>query len=94
MATKKHVYNKSTGRSYEYDKKYQSSKKQVANRVKRNKARAELKKELVSRYGSSEAARMMKGKDVDHKKTLKDGGSNKRSNLRLISKSKNRARKT
>ena len=93
MATKKHVYNKSTGRSYEYDKKYQSSKKQVANRVKRNKARAELKKELVSRYGNSEAARMMKGKDVDHKKTLKDGGSNKRSNLRLISKSKNRGRK-
>lgn len=91
---KKRVNNKSTGRDYSYDKKYQSSPEQIKKRAERNAARAEIKKELEHRYGKKEAARMMKGKDVDHKKTLKDGGSNKRSNLRLISKSKNRARKT
>jgi len=91
---KKRVNNKSTGRDYSYDKKYQSSPEQIKKRTARNAARAEIKKELENRYGKTEANRMLKGKDVDHKKTLKDGGSNKRSNLRLIDKSKNRARKT
>lgn len=90
----KRVNNKSTGRDYSYDKKYQSSPEQIKKRAARNHARVEIKKELVERYGKSEANRMLKNKDVDHKKPLKDGGSNKRSNLRLIDKSKNRARKT
>ena len=33
------------------------------------------------------------GKDVDHKKPLSKGGSNKKSNLRVTSKKKNRSRK-
>lgn len=90
---KKRVNNKSTGRNYDYDKKYQSSPQQVKNRVARNKARREIKKELTTKYGAKEAARMLKGKDVDHKKPLSKGGSNKKSNRRLISASKNRARK-
>ena len=60
----------------------------------RNADRAKIRSELENRYGKKEAERMLKNKDVDHKKTIKDGGSNKRSNLRLIDKSKNRARKT
>lgn len=90
---KKRVYNKSTGRNYDYDKKYQSSKEQVKNRVARNKARREMKKELEESYGKKKAASIMKDKDVDHKRPLSKGGSNAKSNRRLISKSKNRGRK-
>lgn len=77
--------NKATGRDYTYDKEYQKSPKQVSNRVKRNKARADMIKDGRARVGD--------GKDVDHKRPLKDGGSNHKSNLRVISKSKNRAKK-
>lgn len=77
--------NKATGRDYTYDKKYQASKKQVANRVARNKAR----REAIRKHGKS----ALKGKDVDHIKPLSQGGSNNKSNTRIISSSKNRARK-
>jgi 5-methylcytosine-specific restriction endonuclease McrA len=77
--------NKATGRDYSYDKEYQKSPKQVANRVKRNQARAEMIKDGKAKVGD--------GKDVDHKKPLKKGGSNHKSNLQVISKSKNRAKK-
>ena len=90
---KKRVYNKSTGRDYEYDKKYQKSPSQVKNRVARNKARRQKKAELTKKHGKSKAEKMMNGKDVDHKRPLSKGGSNAKSNRRLISASKNRARK-
>lgn len=48
----------------------------------RNAARRKLMEEGVVRKGD--------GKDVDHKRMLKDGGSNARSNLRVVSKEKNR----
>ncbi|MBL0333755.1 MAG: HNH endonuclease [Chlorobi bacterium] len=82
---KKPKSNKSTGRDYSYDKEYQKSPTQVANRVKRNQARAEMIKEGRAKVGD--------GKDVDHKKPLKNGGSNHKSNLRVISKSANRSKK-
>lgn len=90
---KKRVNNKSTGRDYEYDKKYQKSPAQVKNRVARNKARRQKRAELSKKHGKSKAEKMLKGKDVDHKVPLSKGGSNHKSNRRLISKSKNRARK-
>jgi hypothetical protein len=77
--------NEKTGRDYSYDKDYQSSPEQVSNRVKRNKARRMMEKEGKVRKGD--------GKDVDHKKPLKSGGSNSKSNLKVINKSKNRAKK-
>ena len=77
--------NKATGRNYAYDTAYQDSTKQVANRVKRNAARA-----LVTKARGKAA---VKGKDVDHKKSLKSGGSNSRKNLRVVSKKVNRGRK-
>ena len=77
--------NKATGRKYSYDTEYQDRPEQVANRVKRNKARREMAK--------SKGKAAMKGKDVDHKKPLSKGGSNSKGNLRLASKKKNRGRK-
>jgi 5-methylcytosine-specific restriction endonuclease McrA len=62
---------------------YHSKPKQKKNRAKRNAARAEMEREGRVRKGD--------GKDVAHKKPLAKGGSNKRSNLKVASKSKNRS---
>jgi hypothetical protein len=78
--------NKATGRDYSYDKKYQSSPEQVKNRTARNKARAEAIEDGVVKKGD-------RTKDIDHKKPLSEGGSNAKSNRRVMSASKNRARK-
>lgn len=48
-----------------------------------NAARAKLEKEGLVKKGD--------GKDVDHKKPLRAGGSNARGNLRVLSASTNRA---
>jgi 5-methylcytosine-specific restriction endonuclease McrA len=61
---------------------YNARPENVAKRVKANQARAMLMKEGKIRKGD--------GMDVDHKKPLRHGGSNKRSNLRVIPKSRNR----
>ena len=90
-AAKKRVHNKSTGRDYTYDKEY--NKRTVKDRVERNKARALVKKRLETRYGVKKATAMMKGKDVDHKRPIKKGGKTTSKNIRLMSRSKNRARK-
>lgn len=68
----------------EYDE-YHSRPEQIANRAKRNAARATMKKEL--------GAAAIRGKDIDHIKPLSKGGSNVRGNLRVMSVSKNRGRK-
>lgn len=69
-------------RKREYMAEYEARPEQVKNRVKRNAARRELMREGLVHKGD--------GKDVDHKKMLKDGGSNARSNLRVISQKTNR----
>lgn len=53
-------------------------------RAARNTARRRMKKEL--------GAAALKGKDVDHIKPLKSGGTNARSNLRVTSIKTNRGR--
>ena len=75
--------NKATGRDYSYDKKYESSPEQIRRRASRNRARREL---IKSRGRSA-----LKGKDVDHKN--QNPLDNRRSNLRIESKKKNRGRK-
>lgn len=62
---------------------YDARPENVAKRVKNNQARAMLEKEGRVRKGD--------GKDVDHKRPLRSGGGNDRSNLRVVPKSKNRA---
>lgn len=66
----------------EYEQ-YQGTEEQKKNRAKRNAARRKLMKEGVVQKGD--------GKDVDHKKPLSKGGTNKRSNLKAKPKSANRS---
>lgn len=71
----------------DYKKEYardHASKKKKRQRAMRNKARKTMEKI----YGKE----ALKGKDVDHKRPLSRGGSNSRSNLRVMSIKKNRGR--
>ena len=63
-------------------REYHSKPEQIRNRAKRNAARREMEEEGRVRQGD--------GKDVDHKHELINGGSNSRSNLRVMSRSANR----
>lgn len=86
--------NKSTGRNYSYDKKYESSATQIKNREERNLSRRHAEHKLAEHLGVAGAKKKLKGKDIDHKKSLKGGGSNKASNLRIRSVHSNRGDKT
>jgi hypothetical protein len=69
-----------------YDKEYanyHSKPEQIANRTKRNAARAQLEKKGVVRKGD--------GMDVDHKTPIAKGGGNGNGNLRAVPKSTNRS---
>jgi len=70
-------------RDYEKEyRTYHAKPEQKKNRAQRNAARRELIKAGQVHKGD--------GKDVDHKKPIRSGGSNARSNLRVTSASKNR----
>lgn len=64
----------------QYDE-YDGKPSVVADRAKRNAARAKLKAAGVD----------VRGKDVAHKKALSKGGSNDMSNLMVMSPSKNKS---
>jgi hypothetical protein len=73
-----------TKRNYKKEyKEYHGTPKQKANRAARGRARYKLEKSGAAKKGD--------GKDVDHK----DGNprNNSRKNLKVISRSKNRAKK-
>ena len=73
-----------SGRKYsKYDKAYQARPEQVKKRVMRNAAH----RLMVKNHGKAP----LKGKDVDHKRGTEAG--NGASNLRIVSRSKNRAKK-
>lgn len=72
----------SPARKAEYDAWYNAKPEQKKKRAMRNAARRELMREGVVHKGD--------GKDVDHKKMLKNGGGNARSNLRAVSQKTNR----
>lgn len=83
MPKKKRVHNKSTGRSYSYDKRYAARPEQRKRRAQRNKARRAAIKSGAVRKGD--------GKDVDHGAPSKKGSLSKRK-TRVMSSSKNRAK--
>lgn len=62
---------------------YQGSEEQKHNRALRNAARREAIADGRARKGD--------GKDVDHVKPLSKGGSNSKSNTRVVSKHANRS---
>ena len=64
-------------------RKFNSKPEQKANRAKRNTARRQAEKKGQVKKGD--------GKDIDHKKPLRNGGSNAKSNRRVRSRSSNRA---
>lgn len=64
---------------------YHGKPEKVAERSQRNKARRKAVKAGIAKKGD--------GKDVDHKKAIRNGGTNALANLRAISKSKNRGYK-
>lgn len=66
----------------EYDT-YHGKPEQIANRAARNKARSEAVKDGRVAKGDS-------SKEVDHKTPLSKGGSNDKSNTRVVSKEANR----
>ena len=70
---------------YHENKEKFNNKKERVKRAKRNKARRVMEKAGKVHKGD--------GKEVDHKKSLKSGGSNKRSNLRVLTRKQNRSRK-
>lgn len=73
-----------SGREYsDYDREYQARPEQVAKRVKRNAAR----RMMIQKHGKA----ALQGKDVDHK----DGNAtnNSLSNLKIMGRSENRAKK-
>ena len=63
-------------------REYQGTEEQKRNRAKRNAARREMEEDGRVHKGD--------GKDVDHKRALINGGSNRESNLRVVSKAVNR----
>lgn len=78
--------NKSTGRDYSYDKKYEKSPEQLKRNAARKRARYAMEKAGKVHEGD--------GKDVNHRAANKHGPlSNKMSNLNVESKKKNRGRK-
>jgi hypothetical protein len=88
--------NKKTGRSYVYDSRYEESPTEIKHREERNLARKHALQSVAKAHNIpiSKAKAMKKGQDVDHIKSLKGGGSNKKSNTRWRSIHSNRGDKT
>lgn len=72
----------SPARKAAYDKAYNARPEQKKKRAMRNAARRQLEREGLVHKGD--------GKDVDHKRRLAKGGTNARSNLRVVSQKTNR----
>lgn len=74
--------HRTPGQIHKMDHGYNHTPTNVKKRTERNQARTIMRKE------KGEAA--IKGKDIDHRKMVKDGGTNARSNLRVRSQHANR----
>jgi hypothetical protein len=77
-------------RPYKHEYQMQLKRGEIADKLERQRARRAIDKTGVDRDNDGKADRR-EGKDVDHIKMLRDGGSNK-DGVRIISARKNRAR--
>jgi hypothetical protein len=75
--------SKNYKRNYAQEQKTARARGETKDRAARNAARAEMMKEGKVHKGD--------GKDVDHTKALDAGGSNSKSNLRVVSAGSNRS---
>ena len=73
--------SKNYKRNYKQENVYKSTPEQIHARVQRNKVRKQAMDAGLVKKGD--------GKEVDHKTPLSKGGSNARSNLRVVSASTN-----
>ena len=76
-------FKKGASKRSKQQRKFNSKPKSKLDRAKRNKARSDATKAGKVRKGDS--------KDIDHKKPLRSGGSNGKSNTRVRSKKANRS---
>lgn len=74
---------KSTPQKLKYQKEYNARPEETAKRVKNNAARREAIADGKVAKGD--------GKDVAHKKSLDNGGSNSKDNVKVEPRSKNRS---
>lgn len=74
---------KSSKAKLAYMAEYQKKPENVAKRVERNAARRDALREGIVHKGD--------GKEIDHRTPLDKGGSNAKSNQRVVSASENRA---
>lgn len=81
-----------TGRDYDRERETESPKRR-RDRALRNKARRDMLRQLTEKHGRAIAERMLDGRDIDHIKPLSQGGSNKRSNLRIRDRKENQSDK-
>jgi hypothetical protein len=74
-------------------RKVRDYKKERASYDSKPKVMAANRARKKARYEMEKAGKVKKfdGKDVDHKKPLSKGGSTKKTNLRVVSASKNRS---
>ena len=71
------------GRNYSEEyKNYHGTEEQKKKRAQRNAARREAIKDGRAKKGD--------GKDVDHKKPIREGGTNAKSNTRVVDAEKNK----
>ena len=74
-------------------KKYKRNYKQENKTAKkRGETGSGSKSGDATRHRAAAKKKCGKGKEVDHKKSLKKGGSNKKSNLKCVSVKKNRSK--
>lgn len=74
--------HRTPGQIKKMDRGYNATSEMKHKRAMNNQARAMMAKKGIVKKGD--------GKDVDHKRPLRKGGGNSQSNLRAISKSRNR----
>jgi hypothetical protein len=82
--TRSKTSHRTPGQTKRMNREYDSLPRKVDERSNDNKNRRDFERRGLVHKGD--------GKDIDHKRSVKDGGSNSPKNLRVISASKNRSK--
>ena len=77
-------------RPYKKEWEQQQARDEKKSRAARERARYHMDKDGTDNNGNGKADKR-EGKDIDHKRPLSKGGSNSKSNLRVVRASNNRS---